>query len=234
MSQQAHRPADPDVEEALEESTETTPAKPLLRGWLHAGWTPLIVLGALVLVAASPTPTARVGNIVFLLGALMLFGTSAVYHRGTWSDEALAVLRRMDHANIFVFIAASYTPMSLLMLHGRSRVLLLTIIWIVGICGLLFRVLWLSAPRWLYVALYIGMGWAALGWLPQFLGTGGGLVFGLIVAGGLCYTLGAVAYAMKRPNPVPRWFGFHEIFHLGTVLGCACHFAAIALLTLRA
>ncbi|GAB3699266.1 PAQR family membrane homeostasis protein TrhA [Mariniluteicoccus flavus] len=217
----------PAVDEAL------APLKPKLRGWLHAGWTPLVVIGSIVLILLSKTPTARIGNAVFLAGSLMLFGTSAIYHRGRWSTAALAVLRRLDHANIFVFIAASYTPMALLMLHGNSRVLLLTIIWIVGILGLLFRVLWLSAPRWLYVALYLGMGWAALGWLNQFLGTGGPLVFGLIIAGGLCYSLGAVAYARKRPNPSPAWFGFHEIFHLGTVLGCACHFVAILLLTLR-
>lgn len=230
MAQGTHE-RDHSLTEEVKEAV--APLKPKLRGWLHAGWTPLVVLGSAVLIALSRTPTARVGNIVFLAGALMLFGTSAIYHRGTWSARGNAILRRLDHANIFVFIAASYTPMALLMLHGRSRTMLLTVVWVVGVAGLLFRVLWLSAPRWLYVALYLGMGWAALGWLNQFLAAGGPLVFGLIIAGGLCYSLGAVAYALKRPNPFPGWFGFHELFHLGTVLGCACHFAAIALLTVR-
>lgn len=231
MAQRTHDRDEPSLVDEVKEAV--APLKPKLRGWLHAGWTPLIVLGTIVLIVVSRTPTARVGNAVFLAGALMLFGNSAVYHLGTWSPRAVAVLRRLDHANIFVFIAASYTPMALLMLRGGSRVALLTIIWVVGVLGLLFRVLWLSAPRWLYVALYLGMGWAALGWLNQFLVAGGPLVFSLIIAGGLCYSLGAVAYATKRPNPAPGWFGFHEIFHLGTVLGCACHFAAIAILTLR-
>lgn len=230
MAQRTHERDHSVVDEVKEAAA---PLKPKLRGWLHAGWTPLVVLGSIVLIVLAQTPTARIGNAVFLAGSLMLFGTSAVYHRGRWNAAQNAVLRRLDHANIFVFIAASYTPMSLLMLHGRSRLVLLTLIWVVGIAGLLFRVLWLSAPRPLYVALYLAMGWAALGWLGPFLHAGGPLVFGLIIAGGLCYSLGAVAYALKRPNPFPGWFGFHEIFHLGTVLGCACHFAAIALLTVR-
>lgn len=209
------------------------PAKPLLRGWFHAVWAPIIVLASAALAYAAPTGRARFGILVFLIGALALFGNSAVYHRGTWSPEVIAVLRRIDHANIFLFIAASYTPLSLLMLQGQSLKILMTVIWTAGICGLLFRVFWLSAPRGLYVALYIAMGWAALGWLGKFWVAGGPVVFGLIVAGGLCYTVGAMAYARKGPNPVPRWFGFHEIFHLGTVLGCACHFTAIAILTLH-
>jgi hemolysin III len=164
---------------------------------------------------------------------MLLFGTSATYHRFGWGKTGAAILRRMDHSNIYLFIAATYTPLALLLLTGTSRVLLLVCIWASAILGVLFRVLWLSAPRWLYTALYIGMGWAAVAWLPQLWSSGGGLVIGLIGLGGLIYTGGAVVYALKRPNPWPTWFGFHEIFHTCTVLAAGCHYAAIALITFR-
>ncbi|MDO5500348.1 MAG: hemolysin III family protein [Propionibacteriaceae bacterium] len=207
------------------------PLKPKLRGWLHVGWTPLALISGLILVIGAPTDQGRIGGAVFMIGALLLFGTSAVYHRFTWGPTADTVLRRIDHSNIFVFIAATYTPLALMLLSGASRAALLTIVWVAATCGLLFRVLWLSAARWLYTALYLLMGWAALGWLNQFWAAGGPLIFSLIVAGGLCYTLGAIVYARKRPDPSPRWFGFHEIFHLTTLVGSGCHYAAIALAT---
>lgn len=226
------RPAHAESPSPIDRVAETLrPLKPKLRGWLHAGWTPLALIGGLVLVIGAPSELARVGGAVFLAGSLMLFGTSALYHRFRWGPRGEAILRRLDHANIFVFIAATYTPLALLLLTGGSRVLLLTLVWVAALCGLIFRVLWLSAPRWLYTALYIVMGWAALGWLPQFWTAGGPLLVALIVAGGLCYTAGAVVYGRKRPDPWPRWFGFHEIFHAFTILGSGCHFAAIALAT---
>lgn len=220
---------DPGVGEFVADALR--PFKPKLRGWLHVAWTPLALIGGLLLVIAAPTPLGKAGGAVFLAGALLLFGTSAIYHRNTWEPRAEAVMRRLDHANIFVFIAATYTPLALLLLTGSSRIALLTLVWVAAGLGLLFRILWLSAPRWLYTVLYIVMGWAALGWLNQFWITGGPLVVALIVAGGLCYTAGAVVYARKRPDPWPRWFGFHEIFHVGTLLGSGCHYAAIAVAT---
>ena len=141
------------------------------------------------------------------------------------------MLRRLDHSNIYIFIAASYTPLALLLLDGTSRVVLLVVIWSAALGGTLFRLFWLSAPRRLYTALYILMGWAALGWLWAFYTSGGAAVLTLILAGGLCYTLGAVVYARKKPNPWPTWFGFHEIFHAGTVAGFVCHYIAISLIT---
>ncbi|WP_432558977.1 PAQR family membrane homeostasis protein TrhA [Granulicoccus sp. GXG6511] len=227
-----HQPSPNEASDLGQRLAETLhPLKPKLRGWLHAGWTPLALIGGLVLVIGAPTTLGRIGGAIFMIGSLLLFGTSAIYHRFTWSPKADAVLRRIDHSNIFLFIAATYTPLSLLLLSGGSRIALLTLIWIAAACGLLFRVLWLSAPRWLYTALYLVMGWAALGWLWQFWTAGGPIVFALIVAGGLCYTAGAIVYARKRPDPSPRWFGFHEIFHVATILGSACHYAAIATAT---
>lgn len=209
-----------------------TPLKPKMRGWLHAGWTPIAVAAGIVLLVLAHDTAGRVGAAVFLAGSLMLFGTSAVYHRGTWSPKANAVLRRMDHSNIFVFIAATYTPMALTLLEGSSRVTLLSIAWGAAILGLGFRIGWLGAPRWLYTILYLAMGWVALGWLPTFWRTGGPAIFFLILGGGLLYSIGAVVYARKFPNPSPKWFGFHEIFHACTIGAFACHYTAIAMATL--
>lgn len=208
--------------------------KPRLRGWLHAGMTPLALAAGIVLLSLAPTSAGVLGAAVFVAASVLLFGTSALYHRRTWGLRGEAVMRRMDHANIFVFIAASYTPMALLMLEGTSRTLLLSLIWASALGGLAFRLLWLSAPRWLYTLLYIGMGWAAMAWMPAFYRSGGLTILILILGGGLCYTLGALVYARKRPDPWPSWFGFHEIFHAGTIGGFVCHYIAISILTYSA
>ena len=206
--------------------------KPRLRGWLHAGMAPLALAAGIVLISLAAMPVGVVGGAVFLAASVLLFGISGLYHRGTWGTRGTAILRRVDHSNIYVFIAATYTPLALILLNGASRVVLLTLIWSAALGGLLFRLFWLSAPRWLYTALYIVMGWTALGWLGAFYDAAGLTVLILIIAGGLCYTFGAVVYARKRPNPSPTWFGYHEIFHVGTIAGFVCHYVAIAMITL--
>jgi hemolysin III len=206
--------------------------KPRLRGWLHAGMAPLALAAGIVLISLAAMPAGVVGGAVFLAASVLLFGISGLYHRGTWGTRGTAILRRVDHSNIYVFIAATYTPLALILLNGASRVVLLTLIWSAALGGLLFRLFWLSAPRWLYTALYIVMGWTALGWLGAFYDAAGLTVLILIIAGGLCYTFGAVVYARKRPNPSPTWFGYHEIFHVGTIAGFVCHYVAIAMITL--
>ena len=205
--------------------------RPRLRGWLHAGMAPLSLAAGIVLISLAPTTAGKVGGAIFLAASVLLFGTSGLYHRRTWGSRGDAVLRRMDHANIYVFIAATYTPFALLMLRGTSRIVLLSVIWSAALTGLLFRLLWLRAPRRLYTALYIVVGWTALGWLGPFYSAGGPAVLALIVAGGLCYTVGAVIYGLRRPDPSPVWFGFHEIFHACTVAGFTCHYTAISLVT---
>jgi hemolysin III len=205
--------------------------KPRLRGWLHAGMAPLALAAGIVLVCLAVTPAGVVGGAVFLAASVLLFGTSGVYHRGTWGVRGQAILRRMDHANIYVFIAATYTPLALILLDGASRVILLVLIWSAAVGGLLFRLLWLSAPRWLYTVLYIVMGWTALGWLGAFYRAGGLTVLILILAGGICYTLGAVVYARKHPDPSPAWFGYHEVFHAATIAGFVSHYIAISMIS---
>jgi hemolysin III len=235
MSNQADlehgRRPDPDPDPVTE---VLAAVKPRLRGWLHAGMTPLAVAAGVVLIVLAPTELGRLGGAVFLAASVMLYGTSGLYHRRTWGPRGEAILRRMDHANIYVFIAATYTPFALMMLQGSSRVLLLSVIWGAAVVGLLFRLFWLGAPRWLYTVLYLAMGWAAVAWFKQFYDAGGPVVFALILAGGLCYTFGATVYAFKRPDPSPRWFGFHEIFHACTIAAFVCHYIAISIITYRA
>ncbi len=207
--------------------------KPLLRGWLHLGAAPLALVAGIFMVALAPTLAGRLSFAVFTLTAVLLFGTSAVYHRGNWSDRTRAILRRMDHANIFLIIAGTYTPLTVLLLDGRTQVVVLTLVWAGAILGLLFRVLWLGAPRWMYVPIYLALGWVAIGFIGPYYQAGGLAVVVLIIAGGLCYTVGAIIYGTKWPRGSTRYFGFHEIFHALTIAGFTCHFIAASLAAFR-
>lgn len=200
--------------------------KPKLRGWIHVGTAPLALIAGIVLIVMTPAPD-RWASAVFVLASLVLFGTSAVYHRGTWSPRTTQILRRLDHSNIFVMIAGTYTPLAWMLLDRATAQLLLAVVWAGALGGVLLKVFWISAPRWLYVPLYIALGWVAVWFLPDFWITGGPALVALIAAGGIAYTLGAIVYGFKRPNPSPRWFGFHEIFHTGTVIGFLCHLIAV-------
>lgn len=221
---------------------ETTPAKdalptidkPLLRGWLHLGAAPLALVAGMALVAFAPTLAGRVSSAIFTLTAVMLFGTSAVYHRGNWSPKTRSVLRRMDHANIFLIIAGTYTPLCVILLDRDTATVALSIVWTGAVVGLMSRILFLHAPRWVYVPMYIALGWVAVGYVGQFYDAGGAAVVTLIGAGGVCYTVGAVFYGFKWPAPSARYFGFHEIFHSLTVAGFACHYVAAAIAVLGA
>lgn len=203
--------------------------KPLLRGWLHLGAAPLALIAGMALVVFAPTLAGRVSSAIFTLTAVMLFGTSAVYHRGNWSPKAQAVLRRMDHANIFLIIAGTYTPLSVILLDHDTAVVALSIVWGGAILGLLSRILFLNAPRWVYVPMYVALGWVAMAYIGPFYDAGGPAVVALIAAGGVCYTVGAVFYGFKWPGPSARYFGFHEIFHSLTVAGFTCHYIAAAI-----
>jgi hemolysin III len=208
--------------------------KPRLRGWLHLAAAPVALAGGVVLIALSPTATTRLGSVIYVLSAVILFSVSAVYHRGRWSPRVTRILRRLDHANIFLLIAGSYTPFAALALRGDTRVAVLAAVWSTAIFGVLFRVFWVNAPRLLYVALYIGLGWAAAFFVPQLIHGAGVAAFVLIAAGGLIYTFGGVVYGLKRPNPSPKWFGFHEIFHACTVAAFTCQYIAASFVVYRA
>jgi len=213
-------------------ATQAARLKPHLRGWIHAVTTPLALAAAIVLVVLADTPADKIACSIFGVTAVLLFGTSAVYHRGTWSPRTAAVLRRLDHANIFLIIAGTYTPLAVMLLPRGTATVLLAVVWSGALLGLVARVLWMGAPRWLYVPVYVALGCVAVGYIPQFAAAGGAAVAWLVASGGVAYILGAVVYGTKFPDPSPRWFGFHEIFHALTVVGFACHTVAIYLAAL--
>ena len=227
------------IRHGLDHLAETVAdVKPKLRGWLHLGTAPLTLAAGIVLIALSPTTETRVGSAMFVGSAVVLFTVSAIYHRGTWSPRVWAFLRRFDHSNIFLLIAGSYTPFALVLLEGTQRTLLLSVVWTGAVLGVLFRVFWVGAPRWLYTPIYIALGWAAVFFIPGFargaqeLGVGvGTAVLVLIIVGGGLYTLGGVVYAFQRPDPSPRWFGFHEVFHTFTILAFVTHYVGVSLAT---
>lgn len=223
----------PTIEASAPDGPASTEAKPTWRGWIHAVALPIAVIASLVLVAVVPELGPRLVCAVYGLSSIILFGISALYHRFHWSPKVKLALRRFDHANIFLLIAGTYTPISLLGLPAPQNWILFVSVWTVAVLGILFRIFWTGAPRWLYVALYLGLGWSAVMFLPRLLETNmAGMI--LVAAGGLLYTVGAVAYGAKRPNPVPGHFGFHEIFHACTVLAYLCHWAAVLLFALGA
>jgi hemolysin III len=223
---------------AVQVSEGAAEIQPRLRGWLHLASVPLTLAAGVVLVVLSPTAATRLGSAVYAVCSVLLFTVSAVYHRGRWSPRVGDLLQRFDHANIFLFIAGTYTPFSLLLLRGVDRVVMLGVVWGGAVLGVAFRVLWLRAPRWLYTPIYIALGWAAVFFVPQFArgaeryGVGLGVaVLALIVIGGALYTLGGVVYGFKRPDPWPRWFGFHEVFHTLTILAFVTHYVGVSLAT---
>jgi hemolysin III len=204
--------------------------KPRLRGWLHAATTPLALAAGIVLIVLSPTVTTRVGSAIFAGTALLLFAVSAVYHRGNWSPRTWRILRRLDHSNIFLLIAGSYTPFTLILLDGGARVALLAMVWSGAVAGVLFRMFWTNAPRWVYTPIYMALGWVAIFYARDFSAAGAAVITLIAVGGGL-YTLGGVVYGLKRPDPYPAWFGFHEVFHSFTIAAFVCHYVAASIAT---
>lgn len=224
--------------DSLAHQVAETMVKPRLRGWLHLAAVPLTVAAGVVLIALSPTASTRWGSVVYVASSVLLFSVSAVYHRGRWSPRVARLLRRLDHANIFLLIAGTYTPFTILLLRGTDRVVMLSVIWAGALLGVAFRVLWIDAPRWLCVPVYVALGCAAIFALPQFaagcerLGVGlGTAVLVLIVVGGALYIAGGAVYGFRHPDPWPSYFGFHEVFHSLTVLAFVSHFVGISLAT---
>ena len=213
---------------ATSPSSMVAALKPRLRGWIHAGTASLALAACIVLTALAPGAALTWASAVYLTCSLLLFANSGVYHigNGHWSDRVTAVLRRIDHANIFLLIAGTYTPLSVALLPASSAALVLGIVWAGAAIGTATNLLWMSAPRWFTAGLYVVLGWVALWFLPQFWISGGPAIVWLLVAGGVVYTLGAVVYARRLPDPSPHWFGFHEVFHVCTVAAWACQCVA--------
>jgi hemolysin III len=224
----AELPHIPLVDDAVEAGAEV---KPTWRGWIHAATFPLAIVGGVILITVADGAAAKAASAVFMATSLLLFGNSALYHRFNWKPRAKRLLKRIDHANIFLLIAGTYTPIAVLALAPEKGILLLCLVWAGALLGIAFRVFWIDAPRWLYVLLYLVLSWAAVMYLGDLLATNAATML-LVLIGGLFYTVGAVIYAMKRPNPFPGRFGFHEIFHALTLLAFLCHWTAILLIVL--
>lgn len=190
---------------------------------------PISLVAGLILITLADELRGRITLGIFTLTAVTLFTCSALYHRVAWNDKNKAIWRRIDHSNIAILIAGTYTPFAIYLLEPGQARLLLILAWGGALLSSLLRILWLSAPRWLYVGGYIALGWAAVIYLPEFLDQGGVVIFVLVIAGGICYSVGGVIYAIKKPNFSINWFGFHELFHVLTAAGFICHFIAGAL-----
>jgi len=190
---------------------------------------PLSLVAGLTLITLANELRGRITLGIFTLTAVTLFTCSALYHRVAWTDKNKAIWRRIDHSNISILIAGTYTPFAVYLLQPSQTKTLLIVAWGGAILISLLRIFWLSAPRWLYVAGYISLGWAAVFYMPEFLNSGGVVIFILIVTGGLLYSAGGVIYALKKPNFSINWFGFHELFHAMTAAAFICHFIAAVL-----
>lgn len=209
--------------------------KPKLRGVSHE-WAFFVslFLGAALIVAAR-TPRATIAVAVYAATLSALLGTSALYHRVNWTrPEVRRWMRRLDHSMIFFLIAGTYTPFALLVLHGPLASAILAVVWIGALAGAVVETIWIDHPKWVAALIYMSLGWVAVVAFPEMwtaMGVGGTL---LVAVGGVLYTAGAVVYATQRPDPNPRVFGYHEVFHLFVILAAAAHFAAIAFFALPA
>ncbi len=201
--------------------------KPLLRGVIHEVAFGLAASAGVLLVAAAPGPVAKLGCALYATSLTGLLGVSALYHRPFWQDPVRSWLRRLDHSAIFVLIAGTYTPLALTLRHRLAREMLV-IAWAGAALGVLRALVWPRAPRWVPALLAVALGWVSLAYLPAILAATGPTVMILLAVGGALYSIGALIYALRRPNPWPRVFGYHEVFHALVVTAAACHFAAIA------
>lgn len=205
--------------------------RPRMRGWLHLWAFGFALAAGIVLVsvaAATEGAQSAFATSVYALTVSLLFGTSAVYHRVTWSTPARrALVARLDHSMIFLFIAGTYTPFALLAMPERTGRTVLAVVWAGAVGGVLLKTCWITAPRWLTVPIYLALGWVGVFVVPDLLRHGGVAAVVLIAAGGIAYTIGGVVYGLKRPDPRPHVFGFHEVFHLCTVVAAACHMVAV-------
>lgn len=206
--------------------------KPLLRGWSHV--VAAVIAAALcgVMIGLAPGPWARAAMVVYAVGLIAMFTVSSLYHRGRWTPRAHHVMARLDHSTIFLAIAGTYTPVALFGIEGWASPTVLALVWAGAVVGI--SLVWapVSVPRWLFTSIYAVVGWVAILALPQLVRSLGVLGFSLVLGGGVCYTVGAVVYGTRRPDPWPRVFGFHEVFHAFTVVAAALHLAAVGFVVL--
>ena len=194
--------------------------------WLSLGAGALLVIGA-------EGSERRLASAVFAVSVAACFGASALYHRVTWSPRVRVWMRRIDHAGVYLMIAGTYTPVSLLALDGRWRPAVLAVVWTGAGAAIVLKFLWVAAPKWVAAAIGIALGWVAVAALPELARNVDPVALAFLIAGGLAYTAGAIVYARSRPDPIPAVFGYHELFHALTIVGIACQYTAIAFFIIR-
>ena len=209
------------------------PIKPRMRGHLHQWALVTFFVAGIVLIAFANGGRARLAAVIYALTVCLLYGTSALYHRVNWKPESRSVMKRLDHSMILVLIAGTYTPLAALLLKGSASTAVLAIAWGGALVGITMRMLWISAPRWAVIPPYLIVGWIAVFIMPDLLHAGGVATVALVAGGGLVYTLGAIVYALRRPDPWPRTFGYHEVFHGMTILAGVMMYIAISLAVYR-
>ena len=211
------------------EGLEVPATKPALRGWLHvAAFVAVLALGSVLIADAVGSERGPATMIIYVLGTTAMFGVSSAYHRLRWTTSSRALMSKLDHCTIFLAIAGAYTPIAVVALDGWQETSVLLTVWIGTVIGITLQWLPFDLPRWAFAAVYVVVGWAALPSITSWYTGLGPLGFCLVIGGGIAYTLGAVVYAVKRPDPWPRIFGFHEVFHSFTIVGAGLHFAVMA------
>ena len=212
---------------------ENSLVRPLLRGVLHqTAFVVALVVGTLLVVFADGA-RGTFAAAVFAAAVVAMLGASTLYHRVTWSPRMRPWMRRIDHAGIYLLIAGTYTPVGLLVVHGRTQPIVLAIVWSGAVAAIVLRFAWVEAPKWLSAATGLAVGWAGVAAMPQVVQNAGWPAFALLAAGGLAYSAGAVVYAIRRPDPAPDVFGYHELFHALTIVAVACQYVAIAFWVVR-
>ena len=191
-----------------------------------------VVVGALLVIYADGT-RETIGAAAFATAVVAMLGASALYHRVTWSPGTRLWMRRVDHAGIYLLIAGTYTPVGLIVVHGVLRNIVLVIVWSGAAAAILLKFIWVRAPKWLSAVTGVAVDWAVVAAMPQVVQNAGWPAFALLAAGGLAYSVGAVVYAMRRPDPAPDVFGDHELFHALTIVAVACQYVAIAFWVVR-
>ena len=218
----------------IESGNPASPPKPRYRGVSHEIAAFVFPFLGLVVVVIAPSASVRLAAVVYTVGLTGMYTASACYHRGTWSEPVRLRLRRLDHSMIMVAIAATYTPVAVAALDLHSARVLLAVVWSLAVVGVIAQLVWLHAPRWFVATLYLALGWTAVAFLPTLWRELGVASFALLVVGGVVYSVGAVVYARRRPDPAPAIFGFHEVFHLLVIVAGLCFYAAVVRIVLRA
>ena len=219
------RPAASDPEGPEPINGQPRPVKPRLRGVSHRWAFFASLLASVALVLVAPSKRAVAAAMVYALSLSALFGVSALYHEVTWSVPARRWMRRLDHSMIFLLIAGTYTPFGVLVLPGTLALVVLAVVWGGALLGIALNMVWIDAPKWFSAIVYIALGWVAVVTFPELVSQLGATATGLIVLGGVLYSAGAAVYALRRPDPAPEVFGYHEVFHALVIAAAVAHYA---------